>query len=170
MGDITISGSAVVALGALMTALAATVTMLFKLLMVSKDAQYGEAIKSRDGRILELSHERDSFRSIADEAMHAAEVAANKLRIEHGQEPLPKIAAVVPEHRSPTTPSQEDAAALATLRARAVVVAMEVGLPPRTLSTVEPKGADTMEAEAAKAEAAKAEAAKAEAAKWETKK
>jgi hypothetical protein len=72
-----------------------------------------------------------AYRQIADEAVANLEASINQTREERGEPPLATLAPVVPEHSSPTTAHQREAADLATLRARLVASTLALGLPPR---------------------------------------
>jgi hypothetical protein len=131
--DVSISAGAVTLISVLMVSLAGAVSVLFKLLMLAKDASYADALKTRDARILDLEHERDAYKEACKDAMAAAEMAVDKLRGKSGLRPLASIPDVIPEHYSPVTKEQQDAADLATLRAQGCLN-RELGIPPRTAS------------------------------------
>ncbi len=116
MNDFVVSSGAIIVIGTLLAALAGVVTVLFKLLMIAKDS-----------RIADLERERDAYRSMANDAMVSAEKAVNQWRVSRGEVPLVSIPSVVAEHHSPTTKIQQDVADLQTLRARAAVIARELG-------------------------------------------
>jgi hypothetical protein len=64
--------------------------------------------------------EATSCRQIAEIAVTELERVANEARAARGEGPFEVIAAVVPEHQSPTTERQRITAEIATLRARLV--------------------------------------------------
>jgi hypothetical protein len=114
--DITI-----VEAGMIIGPLAGAVVVIFRLLVVSHAAQIA-AEKSR----------AESYREMLIEANKALEDEVNTQRRNRGQEPLPVVAAVVPEHSSPVTKEQQETADLQTERARLTALTLALGLPPRT--------------------------------------
>lgn len=133
-GGINISGPALGVITTLVVALAGVCVFLFRLLL-----------KAKDDRITELCHERDAYRDALDRQLTTTEIAVRKLRAAKGQPPLPEVAPVVPEHRSPPTTKEWDTAAMQTARAREAVIALELGMPPRATpariaDVSEPKG------------------------------
>jgi hypothetical protein len=73
--------------------------------------------------------EATSCRQIAEIAVTELERVANEARAARGEGPFEVIAAVIPEHQSPTTERQRITAEIATLRAR--LVAARRNLEPR---------------------------------------
>lgn len=90
------------------------------------------AFAFKDIQMRDLRNERDSYESMSLQMVGYLETLANRKRHGEGVGPLPVVAPVIPEHNSPITVLQQDAANLATLRARLVVVTDALGLPPRT--------------------------------------
>jgi hypothetical protein len=82
-------------------------------------------------RVADALADHESYRQIADEAVRNLEAATNQARADRGEPPLMTLAAVVPEHNSPTTIRQQEIAAAATLRARLVAATLALGLPAR---------------------------------------
>lgn len=105
-----------------------------RLLIAAEDAlherlvrQAAEAEARRDADVLA---DRDSYRQMAEEAIGRLEQAI-KDGVPTGQIVLPVVAAVVPEHSSPSTPEQRAVAAKQTMRARLVAAADAAGQEPR---------------------------------------
>lgn len=120
MGDVVLSAPALVVIGALLTAMSGAIGFLFRTLMSVKDSQL-ETMKS----------ERDSYKEIADDAVGTLEAKVNLDRQAKDEPPFKVVVPVVPEHNSPVTQKQKDAAHLATLRARFTAVTKALGFPPR---------------------------------------
>lgn len=107
LSDVTLSTEAIVMIGALLSALTVSISVLFRMLIAAKDAQLQE----------EKAH-RQAYQDVAEEAVSilSDRVAAHLL--ETGQDPVTEVAPVIPEHSSPVTKKQADTALFATLRAR----------------------------------------------------
>jgi hypothetical protein len=78
-----------------------------------------------------------SFREISHEAVAAVETVAKMTSVNPDVPLVPAIAAVVPEHNSPTTVKQVEDAELQTLRARLVAATLATGLPARKSAPME---------------------------------
>jgi len=124
--DISLSTEAVVVIGALGSLLVAAVYKLHSQLMQSKDDQ----VKS-------MQSQRDSYREMADEAIKNLETIRSERQIGTGMPSPSIVAAVVPEHNSPTTQTQQDSADLQTMRARLVAATLSLGLPARKAAPME---------------------------------
>lgn len=116
--EVTFTTEGIVAIAGLLSALAGAVVYVFKLLMKAKEDQIALALeKSRT----------KSYQEMLDESM-----AILEHRLQKSGVPVPRqIAAVVPEHNSPTTPEQEATAKLQTDRARLTELTLIAGLPAR---------------------------------------
>lgn len=117
MFGVEFSTEGIVIISTLLASLAGAITYVFKLLMQVQKEKFELAIKL-------LEEQKKSYREIAEEAVNAAEVRIGPR--------LPRVAAVVPEHNSPTTPQQQETADIVTLRARVTAITLAEGLPPRT--------------------------------------
>jgi hypothetical protein len=69
MDDVHLSGAAILVIGTLLGSLAAVVSMLFKLLLKSKDDQYTD-----------IKVERDNYRQMATEAINLLEEVTSQSR------------------------------------------------------------------------------------------
>ena len=69
MDDVHLSGAAILVIGTLLGSLAAVVSMLFKLLLKSKDDQYAD-----------IKIERDNYRQMATEAINLLEEVTSQSR------------------------------------------------------------------------------------------
>ncbi len=120
MGDVIVSGAALAVIVPLVISLAGVVSLLFKLLLLAKD-----------DRMKDIKSERDSYKEIAEEAVAKMEKVANERLKLAGQPHFTPLAPVVPEHNSPTTEAQQEAADLQTMRARLVASDLILGFPAR---------------------------------------
>jgi hypothetical protein len=100
-------------------------------LAASREAREVLATEAVTRRVADALADHESYRQIADEAVAGLEEATNRARAAKGEPPLMTLAAVVPEHSSPTTTRQQEIAATATLRARLVAATLALGLPVR---------------------------------------
>ncbi len=82
--------------------------------------------------ILQQGDDIQSYRQIADEAIANLEVAARVAVERDARVVIPPLAAVLPEHASPTTTQQRETAHIATQRARLVAANLALGMPPPT--------------------------------------
>ena len=117
MSDVTISGAALTIFTALLAALSGVVGLLFRQLLAAKDAHAND-----------LESDRDSYRRLALEATGLVEHSVNRLRHIRGEEPLPAMPHVIPEHNSPSTAQQLMTAEMATLSARLLAAMQGLGL------------------------------------------
>jgi hypothetical protein len=90
-----------------------------------------EAIERRAD---DATADQASYRQIAEEAVANLETMTNATRAAEGQPSLTVLAPVVPEHQSPTTPRQQAAADVATMRARLVAASLGLGISPKAPS------------------------------------
>lgn len=125
LADAPVVAIALTVLGALVLCVVGLGAMLVKFALQVKD------IEARD-----ITRERNTYRSMALQAVGALEAVANRERRGQGLGLLPIVAPVVAEHNSPPTAIQQEAADIATLRARLVVATDALGLPPRGLEDV----------------------------------
>lgn len=109
IADVTLSTEAIVMIGALLSALTVTVSVLFKMLIATKDAQL------QDEKI-----QRRAYQDVAEEAVNILDERVTTHLRETGQPVVASIAPVIPEHSSPATIQQVKTAEFATLRARLV--------------------------------------------------
>lgn len=111
---------------AIMAGAGAVISMLFKLLMDSKDREHAMLIKEKEEAIA-------SYKQLAIESVNSARETANVLRLKEGFDPIKTILAVVPESKSPPTGKQELDANIATLRANLASTKVVMGQEPRKL-------------------------------------
>ncbi len=100
--------------------LSAAVALVFKLLMRSKDEQ-----------LAEMTSQRNSYRQMAYESTAHLETLARRKRDKDGKPPVEPLLPIVPEHDSPTTRKQLDAADLQTARAKLTAATLALELPAR---------------------------------------
>lgn len=125
--DISFSTEAIFVIGVLLSAVAAALGLVFKLLMASKDKQ-----------IEEQAGLAKTYRGIAEEAVKSETEMVNWYRQKYeGKPPLPTVVPVVPEGNSPPTKEQRDAAHLATMRAQMAMIKLETGQEPRAEPTAD---------------------------------
>jgi hypothetical protein len=122
LADVTISTEAGLAISGLLITLTGAIGVIYKQLIKNQEQQ----ISNYDKQLLEMKSQRDSYRQIGDEAVRVLEQKINKDREVAGKQPFPVIASVVAEHNSPVTEAQQDAADLATLRAKMVAAKLIV--------------------------------------------
>ena len=115
LSDISLSTEAIAVIGVLMGGLCSAVVVVFKLLMATKERQ-----------LADMQSQRDSYKGIANESVRTMEDLANRVRTEQGKPAFTAIAAVVPEHSSPPSEAQKQAAELQTLRARIVAATLNI--------------------------------------------
>lgn len=123
LADVSFSTEALTIIGTMGAGMIAAITMLFKLLMASKDKA-----------LVDMTSARDSFKEIADESVTSVESIVNRMRAEKGEEEFKPMKAIVPEHASPIKQSQQDTADLQTMRARLVAATLNLHLPAREAS------------------------------------
>jgi len=119
--DVHFGSGELTVVGLLLSSIIGALTMIFKLLMASKDQQ-----------LTDIKAERDNYKSVANDAVRLMGEAVNRQREATG---LPRIAAmapVQPEHQSPTTEAEETTAHQATLRAAVTAAALFMGVPGRS--------------------------------------
>ncbi len=121
LADLVFSTEAEVVVGGLLLSLSGAIGVIFKLYVASKDRH-----------LAGVEIERDSYRNMANEAVTNLETAVEKFLADDIKR-VPRLAPVVPEHQSPTTPQARVIADIATLRARAVAAALALGLKPPPL-------------------------------------
>lgn len=125
--------------------LVAAIGLLYREMIASKNAQLasqkelyeGHMLHQKtgyEGRLSDMKSQKESFKEIANEAVENLEKKVNEILASVGKSDFKVLAAVVPEHNSPTTPEQQDTADLATLRARTTAAVLALGLPPREAS------------------------------------
>jgi hypothetical protein len=68
-----------------------------------------------------------SYRQMANDAVSKLEIAAARDRATRGDAPYVPLAPVVPEHNSPVSPGQQEAADVQTMRARLVAASLDLG-------------------------------------------
>jgi hypothetical protein len=112
LADVTFSTEGIAVISVLLVALSGTVTYLFRQLLS------------------ELREQRDSYKKLAVSATVVLEEAAVRHQKQHGIQPIPLIPPVVPQHNSPTSPKQREAADFATLQARTVAATVAIQLKP----------------------------------------
>ncbi len=121
LADIVFSTGALTVVGAVVSTLAGSIAMLFKLV-----------IKSHVREIKGLVAERESYKGIAKDSMRHLEMLVNQNLTSRGLPPLTPMAPVVAEHQSPATEQAQEVAVLATLRARLVATEKVLGIGPAT--------------------------------------
>lgn len=131
LADISFTTEGAVAIGALMTALAGAVAVVFKLLIKSKDDQLAMAAAAAEKRLRDEESQKKSYKEIAEEAVAMAELRVNRERGAAGRSAAKTVAPVVPEHSSPVSQEQQKTADLQTLRARVTAAGLDLKLPPR---------------------------------------
>ncbi len=117
LADVIFSPEAIGVVGVLMTALSGTVAFLFQ-----------HISKSNLREIRALVAERESYKGIARDALRHLEAVVNRDLAARGSPPFVAIAPVLPEHQSPASASQQEAATLATMRARLVAAEKNLGV------------------------------------------
>ncbi len=117
LADIVFSKEAIAVVGVLVTSLATTIGYLFR-----------HISKSNQREIRALTAERESYKGIARDALKHLEMLINRDLAAKGAPPFRAMAAVVPEHQSPSTANQQEVAILATLRARLVAAQLNLGV------------------------------------------
>lgn len=123
MFAVEFSAEALVVIGTLLSAVVGALVFIFKLLMASKDAQHAD----KELQLSSMKAERDDYRKMAAAAIHDTEQAVIRWREVSQQSPgVPKLAPVVPEHNSPSTEAQRDAARFATLQAARVAAQLQM--------------------------------------------
>jgi len=120
LADILISTETMAVFGVVVGSLVGAITFLFTTLMTVRAAEL-TAMKS----------DRDSWREMAEELGVNIEKAVNRHRASKGLPAFTAMAPVVPEHSSPVTDKQQQAADIGTMRARLVAATKELGLEPR---------------------------------------
>ncbi len=115
------SAEGVVVISALLACLAGAITKLFMLLLAAKDESMARIISTRE-----------SWRHMAEVATTALEEIARLKRIELNQPVVVPLAPVNPEHSSPPTEEQIEAAEIATLRARLTAAILAISWKPLT--------------------------------------
>jgi len=119
---------------AVVTALAGAISMLFKLVMDSKNAQ----IKALNDQIAGLVSIQKSYEEMADEAIKSAKDTLNFYRQQEGKPPVIFDAKVISESHSPSTALQRLTADIATKRAALAKIKLTADQEPR----VEPERAE----------------------------
>lgn len=123
IADVVFSTEGMIVISALVAALATAVGALFKMLMISHARE-----------LADMKEQRDSFREIGAEATDKLVLVSIEKAKRDGKTIIPALAAVVPEHNSPTTQKQQEAAELQTMRAKLTAATLQLGLPPRLAS------------------------------------
>lgn len=120
LADVTLSTEGLLIIGTLVTALAGAVGGLFKMLMVSHERE-----------LKDVKESRQSYKAMADEATDKLVAVSVRQARSEGRTMPAALAAVVPEHSSPTTERQQDVADQQTIRAKLVAASLSLGLPAR---------------------------------------
>jgi len=115
-------------------ALAASISMLFKLLMDAKNAQI-KALNDQNAGLLSI---QKSYEEMADEAIKSAKETLNFYRQKDGKPPVVFDAKVISESHSPSTALQRLTADIATKRAALAKIKLTADQAPR----LEPERAD----------------------------
>lgn len=121
--DVTFSTEGIVLITGLLATLVGAVSVIFKLLIASKDAQIASAVS-----------DRNSYKGMYDDAMVALEIGINSKRRAEGKPPIQMLPPVVPEHNSEPTAVQQTTAVIATDRARLTAMVADLGLVPRQVA------------------------------------
>jgi hypothetical protein len=138
--DVSFSVAGIAIITTLLGAVAGALVIIFRLLMAAKDQQ-----------IADIKEQRESYKKVAERTVATLEQVSNQKVIDGGGVPIPKIAPIVPESNSPTTPSQQFSADLETLKARQLVASL-VLLPPVKAAEAGEKEVDlTIEAQTIRA-------------------
>lgn len=96
------------------------------------------AAKAEQQRTATLRSDLEDWRGIAAVAVENLRIAAESARTARGEESLPTVAPVIPEHQSPVTPEQKATAEKATARASLTASTLALGLPARDASVIPP--------------------------------
>jgi len=126
MGEVTFSAGALAIIGTLGGLLVGTIGLLFRQLIASKDQALKDVIATKDMAIADMQSQRNSYQKMAAQSIGALELAANRARKARGEGPIEFVLPVVPEHNSPTTPAQLDAAEFHTMLAKATALALDL--------------------------------------------
>jgi hypothetical protein len=140
MGDVTFSSGAIVLVTGIAGVLAAAIRYVFSLsirakddqysaVIAAKDAQYAAVLAVKDAQFASVMRDRDAYRTLGNQAVQAIESTVNVERNKQGKPPFDQVAPVVPEHHSPVTQEQQDAADFATTRARLTAATLNLGMP-----------------------------------------
>lgn len=141
-GDVQFTSAGILVITAMLGALTATITLLFRMLMKSKDDHYAavfstmtarnEALqRERELAYEELKKNRDALHSMTVSAVTNFKEAARMYAAEKGIQVPKALAPVVPESNSPPTQKQSQDAYMATLGADLTASALVFNLSAR---------------------------------------
>jgi hypothetical protein len=115
--DISINQWVAGGIVAIIVALWGAVFAIGKLLLAAKDSQ-----------VAEIKEQRDSYRKAAQRTADNLTAISDRDKIAKGEVPLPKVAPIVPEKNSPTTPRQQFSAEYQTLLAQITAAELALGI------------------------------------------
>lgn len=108
------------------------ISVLFRLLITSKDRENALVVGEKDRLIKELEGVKKAYEEIAHEAIRSAFASANLYRARDGLPPIPVVAPVLPESHSPSSPTQREAAMIQTQRAALAALKLGMGQPAKS--------------------------------------
>jgi hypothetical protein len=152
LADVVFTTEGIVTIGALLSATTGAVVYVFRLLLAEKDTARAAAAaaatieleRAKAEGATRLKDKEDASKSYKEIAAEAVAALEKKAEERLGSALPAKIAPVVPEHSSPVSVAQQEAADLQTLRARVTAATLALGLPARTstppVAALEPHG------------------------------
>jgi hypothetical protein len=131
LGEISFTNEGAAVIGILMSALAGAIGILWKKNDAGHERELTDVKLQRDKELADMKAQRDSYKEIGHEAV----TNLGLVRALHPEAivptMIPRLVPVIPEHNSPTTQVQRDAAELQTMRAQLVAETLRLGLPAR---------------------------------------
>ena len=128
---ISLSPAALGLIGALSLACVALVALLYRQMLGGHAQTVARLVTAHLEASTDLKRERDSYRSMASDAVNGLETVVEMIRAERGLPATEVVAPVKPFHNSPITASQQEAADLATLQARLAAANRALHLTPK---------------------------------------
>lgn len=123
LADVTLTAESMAAIGTIIGGMA---TAIVALALVCRTLYY-KNVENYERMIV--------WKNMASDAVVVSEVAANKERARKGEEPFVPVA---PAQSAPSTKSQVELSEQATMKARTVAAALNVGVPAPILDSLRP--------------------------------
>ena len=122
--DVCFSQANLVIISGLLATLGGVVTLLFKLLMKTKDDQYAQVLKEKEAYFAALEKERDEYRSMAETAINNLELSIKKFEIAKDSVPLSRAAEII--HDVSSRPDKETEPAILQSKLTAASLALNL--------------------------------------------
>jgi len=119
--SINFSAAEVGIVGSLLTALGAAIIALYRqsrTLSDQRDSDHAAMLKALETRLAAVVEDRDTYRSMAEEAITYLDSIRNRARGQRDESDFPHVRRVPPEHNSDPTRIAENHADASSLRAR----------------------------------------------------